>query len=203
MESHSYKTLSEPVENFLIKERKSKFLGYAYPVGDESEIEARLRDLRTAHPKANHVCYAWRLETQPVSWRAHDDGEPNNSAGMPIYGQIQACDLTDVLVAVVRYFGGTKLGVGGLISAYKNCAQQTLDKASIRTVVPMRSLEIAFSYAHMHSAMRIIKRNGLEISRQKNGQTVRCTLEVPVSRFQKIARQFRDTKGIEVTIPDM
>ena len=202
MESHSFKTLSKPVEGFLIKERKSKFLGYAYPVSDESEIEARLKDLKAAHPKANHVCYAWQLETEPVSWRANDDGEPNNSAGMPIYGQIQAFGLTDVLVAVVRYFGGTKLGGGGLISAYKNSAQQTLEKADIQTVVPKRSIEIIFSYPSMHSIMRIVKQNDLEISGQESGQKVRYTIEVPLSRFQKISRQFQNIKGVEVRIPD-
>lgn len=202
MESHSYKTLSKPVEGTLIKERKSKFVGYAYPVSDESGIEGRLSDLRAAHPKANHLCYAWQLRTEPVSWRANDDGEPNNSAGMPIYGQIQAFGLTDVLVAVVRYFGGTKLGVGGLISAYKNSAQQTLDRASIETVVPRKNIEITFTYPHMHSVMRIVKKYDLEISGQEDGQRVRYSLGVPVNRFQKVLRQFRESKGVEVKVPD-
>ncbi len=198
MENHSYKTLSTPVEGILFKERKSKFLGYAYPVAEESLIEERLSALRAAHPKANHICYAWRLETEPVSWRANDDGEPNNSAGMPIYNQIEAFELSNVLVAVVRYFGGTKLGMGGLISAYKNSAQLTLEKAVVKTVTPRRSIELAFGYPKMHRVMRIIKQNDLEVSRSENSQMVRLKVEVPIGQLQNILMQFRALRGVIV-----
>jgi putative IMPACT (imprinted ancient) family translation regulator len=117
---------------------------------------------------------------------------------MPIYGQIQAFDLTDVLVAVVRYFGGTKLGVGGLITAYKNTAQLTLENADLRTIVPLRNLEISFGYPLMHRAMRIIKKQNIQISDQVNGQILKYRLMVPVSNYQKVVKQFRALKGIEV-----
>ena len=118
-----YKTLANPSAEVIFKDRGSKFLGYAYPISSEKEVAPIISKLKEKHHKARHWCYAWRLGVDVVSFRANDDGEPNNSAGQPIYGQILSNDVTNILLVVVRYFGGTKLGVGGLISAYKTAAQ--------------------------------------------------------------------------------
>ncbi|MCB0451221.1 MAG: YigZ family protein, partial [Confluentibacter sp.] len=127
----TYKTITIPSEEVLFKDKNSKFFGYAFPVSQEEEIKMHLEQLKKKHFSARHWCYAYQIGTEKISFRANDDGEPNNSAGMPIYGQIQSFEVTNILVVVVRYFGGTKLGVGGLISAYKNTAQLALEKATI------------------------------------------------------------------------
>ena len=126
--SDTYKTIAFPSEETLLKEKSSKFFGYAYPITTEEEVKPILEELRKIHPNARHICYAYQIGHEKITYRANDDGEPNNSAGAPIYGQIQSFGLTDVLVAVVRFFGGTKLGVGGLISAYKIAAQSSKEK---------------------------------------------------------------------------
>ena len=116
----TYKTIEKPSEETLFKDRNSKFFGYAFPVLNEDDVKNALESLKKKHHSARHFCYAWQLGVETISYRANDDGEPNNSAGMPIYGQIQAFGVTNILIVSVRYFGGTKLGVGGLINAYKN-----------------------------------------------------------------------------------
>ena len=115
----TYKTIAAATEELLYKEKKSKFYSIAYPIQTEAEVKPLIEALKKKRHTANHVCYAWQLGLEEIRYRANDDGEPNNSAGMPIYGQILAYDLKNVLVAVTRIFGGTKLGVGGLISAYR------------------------------------------------------------------------------------
>ena len=131
MEKDTFKTILKPSEAVLYKDKKSKFFGYIFPLQNESEVKPIIEVLKKKHHTANHACYAWQLGTEKITYRANDDGEPNNSAGMPIYGQIQAFDVTNVLVVVVRIFGGTKLGVGGLIQAYKTSAQLTIESANI------------------------------------------------------------------------
>ena len=117
-----YKTIESPSQETLFKDRNSKFYGYAFPVNSENDIKASLQFLKKKHPTARHFCYAWQLGIDSFSFRVNDDGEPKNSAGIPIYGQIQSFGLTNVLIVSVRYFGGVKLGVGGLINAYKHSA---------------------------------------------------------------------------------
>ena len=131
MEQDTYKTLIKPSAEVLFKERGSKFFGYAYPVKNEEEIKQYLDELKKQHHTARHFCYAWQLGNNYEHYRANDDGEPSNSAGMPIYGQLQSFNITNCLVVVVRYFGGTKLGVGGLIQAYKTTAQLALEASKI------------------------------------------------------------------------
>ncbi len=195
MKTGQYKTLAAPVEGVLFKERKSKFLGYAYPVNSESQIEQLLIQLKQEHGKANHVCYAWQLGTEPVAWRANDDGEPNNSAGMPIYGQIQAYGITNVLLAVVRYFGGTKLGVGGLVSAYRTTAQHTLEGGEVINKVVLKELVIEFDYKDEHRVMQIIKRHQIEVMSRENTLRARYVLNVPLNRYKKALDQFRNIQG--------
>ncbi|MEW5675072.1 YigZ family protein [Flavobacterium enshiense] len=176
MEKDTFKTLASPSEEVLYKEKNSKFFGYAYPVTSEEEIKSILDNLRKQHYSARHWCYAFQLGTSKIHYRANDDGEPNNSAGMPIYGQIQSFDVTNVLVVVVRYFGGVKLGVGGLISAYKTAAQMALDIADIvEKTIDIHYL-IRFDYKNMNKVMRIIKEKNLDIVSQK--MEMDCEIEI-------------------------
>jgi len=121
--NHSYKTIRNPVEEILFKEKGSKFIGFGFSVDDESEAKKYLENLWQKYPDATHICYAYRLGVNGEIYRANDDGEPSGSAGLPIYNQIISKEITNVLVASVRYYGGTKLGVSGLIKAYKLSAQ--------------------------------------------------------------------------------
>lgn len=167
MENDTYKTLASPSEETLYKEKNSKFFGLAFPITSEDDVKPILEDLKKRHHSARHWCYAFQLGTDTIYYRANDDGEPNNSAGMPIYGQIQSFGVTNVLVVVVRYFGGVKLGVGGLISAYKISAQMALEASDIveRTVDVHYTLK--FGYQNMNKVMRVIKEKNLDIISQK------------------------------------
>lgn len=163
----TYKTIAEAVEPTLLKEKGSKFFGYAFPINHEDNIKPILEDLRKNNHGAVHFCYAFQIGTNPVYYRANDDGEPSNSAGMPIYGQIQSFEVTNILVVVVRYFGGVKLGVGGLISAYKTSAQMTLAEAEIIEKTIDLTYKISFDYKNMNKVMRVIKEKNLTIVDQK------------------------------------
>ena len=127
----TYNTILKPTEEVLFKDKNSKFFGYAYPVTTEDEVKNQLAILKKQHHSARHWCYAYQIGTEIIVYRANDDGEPNNSAGQPIYGQIQSFEITNILIVVVRYFGGVKLGVGGLINAYRTAAQLALENAKI------------------------------------------------------------------------
>ncbi|MCG2610551.1 YigZ family protein [Flavobacterium sp. SM15] len=194
----TYKTLASPSEETLFKEKNSKFFGYAFPVASEEEVKTILEDLRKQHYSARHWCYAFQLGTDKIYYRANDDGEPNNSAGMPIYGQIQSFDLTNVLVVVVRYFGGVKLGVGGLISAYKTGAQMALEASEIiEKTIDIHYL-IQFDYKNMNKVMRVIKEKNLDIISQK----MEMSCEIEIATRKKNAEMVFDifSNLFEVTI---
>ncbi|RZJ84208.1 MAG: YigZ family protein [Chryseobacterium sp.] len=167
MENDTYKTLAAPSEETLYKEKNSKFFGLAFPVASEDEVKVILEELRKRHHSARHWCYAFQLGTEKLYYRANDDGEPNNSAGMPIYGQIQSFDVTNVLIVVIRYFGGVKLGVGGLISAYKTSAQMALEASEIVERTINVDYVLKFGYKDMNKVMRVIKEKNLDIISQK------------------------------------
>lgn len=175
-EKDTYKTLAEPSEEVLFKEKNSKFFGLAFPVNNEEEVKNTLAEIKKIHFSARHWCYAYQIGTEKIQYRANDDGEPNNSAGMPIYGQIQSFDVTNVLVVVVRYFGGVKLGVGGLISAYKTAAQMALENATIIEKTIDKHYIIQFDYKNMNKVMRIIKEKNLDIVNQK--MELSCEIEI-------------------------
>jgi len=172
----TYKTLSQPSEEVLFKEKSSKFFGYAFPINNEDEVKEALELLKKQHNSARHFCYAYQLGTESISYRVNDDGEPNNSAGMPIYGQIQSFDVTNVLVVVIRYFGGVKLGVGGLISAYKTAAQMAFEVADIVEKTIDVHFIISFDYKNMNKVMRIIKEKNIEMVSQK--MEMSCEIEI-------------------------
>ncbi len=195
----AYKTISKPVNEILIKERKSKFYGYAFPIQTEEDVKPLLEELRNMYPTANHVCYAWQLGVENVSFRANDDGEPNNSAGMPIYGQIQSYGLTNVLIAVVRIFGGTKLGVGGLITAYKNTAQLTLESSKIVERIIKEQVTLSFEYPEMDTVMRFIKKNKLELVSQELHMKCEVTIAVRMKEVENILDELKSLHKIAVS----
>ncbi len=165
----TYNTIEKPSQEGLFKDRGSKFLGYAFPIQKEEEVKKIIQQLKEEHVKARHWCYAWQLGVyeHAVTYRINDDGEPNNSAGQPIYGQILSKSVTNILVVVVRYFGGTKLGVGGLINAYKSAAELTLSEAKIIEKTIDVRFKLIFDYEFMNKVMRIIKERKLSIEYQK------------------------------------
>lgn len=162
----TYKTIEQPSNEILFKEKNSKFYGYAFPVTTENEIKPIIEQLKKTHYTARHWCYAYQIGTKTKIYRANDDGEPNNSAGMPIYGQIQSFDVTNILIVVVRYFGGVKLGVGGLVSAYKTAAQMALEEVEIvEKTIDIHYL-IRFDYKNMNKVMRVIKEKNINVINQ-------------------------------------
>ncbi|WP_334055530.1 IMPACT family protein [Polaribacter sp. P097] len=167
MSLDSYKTIDEPTKETLFKDRNSKFFGFAFPVKSEDDVKICLEKVRKIHYAARHFCYAYQIGVEDIKYRANDDGEPNNSAGMPIYGQIQSFEVTNILIVVVRYFGGTKLGVGGLINAYKTSAQITLEASNIIEKTIDVFFQLNFEYDMMNKVMRIIKEKNINLESQK------------------------------------
>lgn len=180
----TYRTIASPSVPFLLKEKNSKFYGYAFPLENEEEVKVIIEDLRKQNNGAGHFCYAYQIGVEKVTYRVNDDGEPNNSAGKPIYGQIQSFDVTNVLIVVVRYYGGTKLGVGGLINAYKNVAQMSLEQAEIIEKTIDIYFLISFDYQNINKIMRVIKERNLEIITQK----LELTCEIEIKTRKKNAR---------------
>ena len=194
----TYKTIANPSEEVLYKEKNSKFFGYAFPVCSQEEIKTNLEFLKKQHFGAVHFCYAYQIGNEKIEFRANDDGEPSNSAGMPIYGQIQSFELTNILIVVVRYFGGTKLGVGGLISAYKTTAQMTLEAAEIIDKTIDVNFNISFDYKNINKVMRIIKEKKLIVTSQK--MELNCEIEI-TTRKKNAEGIFDIFKGLfEITI---
>lgn len=195
----TYKTIAAPVEEVIFKEKSSKFLGYAFPVTSEEEIKAHLEAVKKAHFSARHWCYAWQLGYgRHQRYRANDDGEPNNTAGIPIYGQIQSFELTNVLVIVVRYFGGIKLGVGGLVQAYKTTAQLTLQETEIEEKLITEELVINFDYPLMNKVMRVVKEQNLTVTTQHLTESCELHLAIRQSDSAKVEEIFNNLYGVLV-----
>ena len=158
-----FQTIEKPIEDILLKEKGSKFIGFAYPVNSEAEIKDRLNHLYEIHPKATHHCYAYRLGINGENYRANDDGEPSGSAGLPIYNQLLAHQITNVLVVVIRYYGGTKLGVSGLVKTYKESAKFTLEEAEIITKELESEIEIRFKFSHQNQIFTLLNKYDAKI----------------------------------------
>lgn len=184
----TYKTLAGPSEETLLKEKNSKFFGYAFPVKNEEDVKEILEILRKNNHGAVHFCYAYQFGTEKITFRANDDGEPSNSAGMPIYGQIQSFGITNVLIVVVRYYGGVKLGVGGLISAYRTSAQMSLEASEIIEKTIDFHYILSFDYKNMNKVMRVIKEKNLDIISQR----MEMSCEIVVSTRKKNAEMVFD-----------
>jgi uncharacterized YigZ family protein len=182
MEVYSFRTVLQPADS-IYKEKGSRFLAFVFPVVNETEVKAAIESLKKKYFDARHHCFAWMLGAEKKQFRAFDDGEPNHSAGDPILGQIRSRDLTNVLVVVVRYFGGTKLGVGGLISAYKTAASEALDKAGTIERNVTATIGIKYDYSSTPEIMKVVKDFDLKINKQDFGD--HCSLEVEVSLMNK------------------
>lgn len=194
----TYRTITKASPETLYKEKGSKFLGYAFPVTNEEQIKEHIDALRKEHHNARHWCYAWQLGKSYEHYRANDDGEPSNSAGMPIYGQLQSFDVTNVLVVSVRYFGGTKLGVGGLIQAYKTSAQLALQASNIVERTIDVAFQLHFEYPEMNTVMRIIKDENLNITKQE--LTLDCKIDLAVRKkdAERIFKLFENTYKVQI-----
>ena len=177
----TYKTLETPSNEVLYKDKGSKFFGYAFPIKTKEEFKSIIEHIKQKHSSAGHFCFAYQLGIEILYYRASDDGEPSNSAGLPIYGQLQAFGITNVLVVVVRYFGGTKLGVGGLISAYKNTAKLSLEASTIKTLDVLIPLKLTFAYKDLSQVMRIIKKYQLVLKSQR--LEMDCEVEILVKKM--------------------
>lgn len=197
-EQDTYKTIEIATEGILFKEKNSKFFGYAYPVLNEDDVKQHLETLKKEHHSARHWCYAYQIGTETIVYRANDDGEPNNSAGMPIYGQIQSFEVTNILIVVVRYFGGVKLGVGGLISAYKTTAQLTLEASTIIEKTINIEYLISFDYKNMNTVMRIIKEKNLNIINQHFELDCRITISVRKNDAESVFESFNHLFEIDI-----
>ncbi len=184
-----YKTIAFPSDEILFKEKNSKFFGYAFPIQSDAEVKPIIDGLRKQHPQAVHYCYAYQIGTENPTYRANDDGEPSNTAGIPIYGQIQSFGVTNVLVVIVRIFGGIKLGVGGLISAYRTAAQLTLESSEIiEKTIDIRYI-ISFDYKNINKVMRVIKEKAVKIVSQK----MEMSCEIEILTRKKNAEMIFDT----------
>lgn len=192
----SFNTIKSPVENILLKEKGSKFIGFTFPVNDETELKKSLEKIREEHPKATHHCYAFRLGMKGENYRANDDGEPSGSAGLPIYNQLLAHDITNVLVIVVRYYGGTKLGVSGLVKAYKESAKITLEEAEIITKELESDIEIAFSFSQQNQIFTLLNKFDGRIQDFLSDEQCIIKAKIKTSQKESISEQLSEMQNI-------
>ena len=196
--SDSYLTIAAPAEA-IYKEKSSKFLAYAYPVRTEDEIRELLDALRKRYYDATHHCYAWRLGPQGEQFRSNDDGEPSGTAGKPILGQLLSNSLTNCLIVVVRYFGGTKLGVSGLIQAYKESTAEVIAASKIIEKTVDRVVDIAFSYISMNGVMRIIKEMSPRIDEQVFDNLCTMRLRIRESEAEQLIAKLLKVEGVSIS----
>lgn len=195
--SDTYLTIEENAEA-LFKDKGSKFLAFAYPVENDRQIKDILNHLKKEHHTANHHCYAYRLGADKLNFRANDDGEPNNTAGKPILGQLQSNDLTNILVVVVRYFGGTLLGVSGLIHAYKSSAAEVLKVASIIEKQILFSYTIRFPFEHLNDVMKLLKQLDTKISQQQFDTDCEITFSIRKANSEACEEKLRKIEGLKL-----
>lgn len=195
----TYKTIAAPSPEILYKEKNSKFYGYAFPITAELEVKNHLEILHKKHFGAVHFCYAYQIGTHTIQYRANDDGEPNNTAGMPIYGQIQSFGLTNVLVVVVRFFGGVKLGVGGLIAAYRESAKMALESSEIIEKTIDVYYRVLFEYKDMNKVMRLIKEKNTAIVSQKMNENCEIIIATRQRNAPTVLEAFQNLFEVNIT----
>jgi len=197
-----YKTISDPVENTLLKEKGSKFIGFAFPIYNENELKKALEKVRSEHPKATHHCYAFRMGLQGENYRANDDGEPSGSAGLPIYNQLLAHEITNVLVISVRYYGGTKLGVSGLIKAYKESAKLTLEEAHIITKELETDIEIQFNFNQQNLIFTLLSKFDAKVLNFDANENCIVTASLKLTQKENISEKLSEMQYISFEFKD-
>ncbi|SFG08999.1 uncharacterized protein, YigZ family [Algoriphagus hitonicola] len=195
--SDSYRTLAH-TSSGLYKDKSSKFHYFAFPVKTEEEIKTHLGELRKTFYNARHHCFAWILGKDGENYRANDDGEPNHSAGDPILGQIRSHQLTNVLIVVVRYFGGTKLGISGLIQAYKTSAALAIEANEIIEEQVKSVIKIKFPYPQMNEVMKLVKNLDLEILNQEMHLDCETTLQMRQNLFEEVHQSLQTIELLEI-----
>lgn len=195
--SDTYLTIEKPAEA-IFKDKGSKFLAYAYPVENDQQIKEILNQLKKEHHTANHHCYAYRLGADKMNFRANDDGEPNNTAGKPILGQIQSNDLTNVLIVVVRYFGGTLLGVSGLINAYKNSAADVIKVSSIIEKQILFNYSIQFYFEHLNDVMKLLKQLDCKITNQQFDNNCEISFSIRKANSEQCEEKLKKIEGLKL-----
>lgn len=201
-DSDHYKSIASKATGPIIRDRGSKFIGCAFPVTSEEAVAEKLDELQEEYPQAHNWCYAWRLGKNYEHYRVNDGGEPSNSAGMPIYGQIQSFELTNVLVVVMRYFGGTKLGVGGLITAFKTTAAETLKEAQIVRKTIQNQVRLTYEYDDTSKIRSLINRENLDVLDEEFGIKCTITLGIPISKVNAFTDRFKNWKSVKATLID-
>ncbi len=191
----TYKTIAKPATGYF-RDRGSKFPAFVYEVESEEDVQKILLKLRKEYHDARHHCYAYRLGADHKKWRANDDGEPSNSAGQPIYGQIRSHELTNILIVVIRYFGGTLLGVPGLINAYKTAAADAIDNGGITTKIVYDNIRVDFEYPAMNDVMKLIKESKIEQKNQIFELSCSISLRIRQSISDEIIIRLRKIKSV-------
>lgn len=195
-DSHYYTIEKPSIAEF--KERGSKFIAYAFPIADIAEFKLRLAEIKKEHPKATHHCFAYRLGLDNNIFRVSDDGEPSGSAGKPILGQIDSKQVTNVLVIVVRYFGGTQLGIPGLITAYKTTAAFALQTTAIVQKPVLHHFKLQFDYTQMNEVMMVVKQFDCVVEKQEMQLFCIMSIGVPQNWLQEVENRLKDLRDIEV-----
>lgn len=195
--SDTYLTIDKPTEA-IFKDKGSKFLAFAYPVQNDQQIKEILNQLKKEHHTANHHCYAYRLGADKMNFRANDDGEPNNTAGKPILGQIQSNDLTNILIVVVRYFGGTLLGVSGLINAYKNSASDVIKVSAIIEKQILFNYTIQFYFEHLNEVMKLLKQLDCKITNQQFDNNCEMSFSIRKGNSEQCEEKLKKIEGLKL-----
>lgn len=192
----TYLTIEEPSEG-LFRDKGSKFVAYAYPFRDETTLKDIITELKAMHPKARHHCWAYRLTPDRAVFRLNDDGEPSGTAGRPILNTLLSHDVTNILVVVVRYFGGTLLGVPGLINAYKTATQEALAAAEVVTHTVNDIYRVTFDYVQMNDVMRLVKEENLPILKQAFDNDCFMDVEVRKLRVNQVVGKLDKIAGVQ------
>lgn len=193
----TYKTLAKPSEG-IFKDKGSKFIAIAIPVRSEEEVKEELEKIRKEYHDARHHCYAWALGVERELFRANDDGEPSNSAGKPILGRLESHDLTQLLIVVVRYFGGVKLGVGGLINAYRSAAEDAILNGKIVKRKQKMYFIVFFQYAQMNDIMQLVKNSTIEQLEHNFALTCKMKLSCPNAEYSQVKDVFLAIENVEI-----
>lgn len=195
----TYKTVNKISEG-LYKEKGSKFISYAIPVSSEENIKSHINKLKIEHHNARHHCFAYRLGADKKIYRFNDDNEPSNTAGKPIYGQIESYDLTDILIVVIRYFGGTLLGKGGLINAYRTSAKDAIKNAGIIEKTVHDTYSISCNYENIDTIQRFLNKNNIQVVNSVFDLTCALEVEIAQSQTERVVKQLKSIKNVKLKL---